>query len=136
MIKVLKSLNFECPHQYFCHVNCYRRQMRSCNRLVKAVRKVYGDSFGMMIDTEKHEEEKGELKKEKKIKKIITAPSSPLRRKASVAHMDKLERPSDVPHLAAFRSLHSSTTFLAHDIESGVHIKETEGKLQPAGSEK
>lgn len=60
---------------------------------------------------------------------IITAPSSPLRRKASMAHIDKLERPSDVPHLQAFRSLHSSTTFLAHDIESGVHIKD-EPKMQ------
>ncbi|GIX99040.1 protein unc-80 homolog [Caerostris extrusa] len=118
--------------------------MRSCNRLVNAVRKVYGDSFGMMFDSEKQEEDKSDLKKEKKNKKdnitllfktlvamrclllgfdvfssiqtvinfksfqilldlIITAPSSPLRRKASMAHIDKLERPSDVPHLAAFR---------------------------------
>lgn len=54
-----------------------------------------------------------------------------------MAHIDKLERPSDVPHLAAFRSLHSSTTFLAHDIESGVHIKDTEGKTtQPPGNKK
>ncbi|XP_055936881.1 protein unc-80 homolog isoform X2 [Argiope bruennichi] len=137
MVKILKNLNYECSHQYFCPTNCYRRQMRSCNRLVNAVRKVYGDSFGMMLDAEKQEEDKSELKKEKKIKKIITAPSSPLRRKASVAHIDKLERPSDVPHLAAFRSLHSSTTFLAHDIESGVHIKDTEGKTtQPPGSKK
>ncbi|KAG8197196.1 hypothetical protein JTE90_011351 [Oedothorax gibbosus] len=136
MVKVLKSLNYDCTHQYFCPANCYRRQMRSCNRLVNAVRKIYGDTFGMLFDAEKQEEDKGELKKEKKIKKIITAPSSPLRRKASMAHADKLERPSDVPHLAAFRSLHSSTTFLAHDIEAGVHIKETEGKAQPAVVEK
>ncbi|GIY67759.1 hypothetical protein CDAR_36052 [Caerostris darwini] len=134
MVKILKNLNYDCTHQYFCPASCYRRQMRSCNRLVNAVRKVYGDSFGMMFDSEKQEEDKSDLKKEKKIKKIITAPSSPLRRKASMAHIDKLERPSDVPHLAAFRSLHSSTTFLAHDIESGVHIKDTEGKgSQPQG---
>ncbi|XP_042902932.1 protein unc-80 homolog [Parasteatoda tepidariorum] len=136
LVKVLKSLNYDCQHQYFCPSNCYRRQMRSCNRLVNAVRKVYGDTFGMMVDAEKQEEDKGELKKEKKIKKIITAPSSPLRRKASVAHIDKLERPSDVPHLAAFRSLHSSTTFLAHDIEAGIHLKEAEGKVQPPGNGK
>ncbi|XP_054724860.1 protein unc-80 homolog [Uloborus diversus] len=130
MIKVLKNLNFDCNHQYFCHDNCYRRQMRSCNRLVKAIRKVYGDSFGLLLDSGKQEEGKGDLKKEKKIKKIITAPSSPLRRKASVAHIDKLERPSDVPHLSVFKSLHSSTTFLAHDIESGVHIKDPEPKIR------
>lgn len=36
-----KHLNYTCTHQGFCQNNCYKRQMRSCNRLMKAVEKVF-----------------------------------------------------------------------------------------------
>ncbi|XP_022249198.1 protein unc-80 homolog isoform X2 [Limulus polyphemus] len=132
LVQVSSSLNFSCPHQHFCHPNCYRRQMRACNRLVKAVRKVYGDEIGVVKDTEKQPEDKEDSKKEKKLKKIITAPSSPLRRKASVAHnLDKIEKAVDAPHLGALRSLHSSITCLAHDVEAGGTADKGEQKLGP-----
>lgn len=80
-----------------------------------------------------------ELKsKEKKFKKIITGPSSPLRRKTSIpGHLYQTDkgvgaiagssgrsaggedRVLDTPHLSGARSLHSSTTCLVHDLEMG-----------------
>lgn len=40
MVQVSNSLYYYCNHQNFCHPYCYRRIMRGCSRLVKAVRKV------------------------------------------------------------------------------------------------
>ncbi|OXA46443.1 Protein unc-80 [Folsomia candida] len=46
IIEFLSSLNFRCTHQGFCHPHCPRRLMRGVSRLLKAVRKVYGEEFG------------------------------------------------------------------------------------------
>lgn len=40
MVQVSNSFYYYCNHQNFCHPFCYRRIMRGCSRLVKAVRKV------------------------------------------------------------------------------------------------
>ncbi|KAI5699063.1 hypothetical protein M8J75_015861 [Diaphorina citri] len=48
MVQVAAAFNFYCSHQSFCHPFCYRRNMRACTRLVKAVRKVYGEEFGVV----------------------------------------------------------------------------------------
>lgn len=92
--------------------------MRACNRLAKSVRKVYGDDFGLIQDMGKQQEDKEGGKKDKKFKKIITGPSSPLKRKASIAHnLEKLEKALDA---GGARSLHSSATCLVHDVEGGL----------------
>lgn len=89
------------------------------------------------MGTENEVDADKELKnKEKKFKKIITGPSSPLRRKTSMGHLydkgagpgsgsgtakgvDGQDRALDTPHLSGARSLHGSATCLVHDLEMG-----------------
>ena len=40
VVRMMNSLNYYCSHQNFCHPFCYRRHMRACSRLTKALRKV------------------------------------------------------------------------------------------------
>ena len=40
MTKLLKSFNYHCTHQTFCHPHCYRRQMRASRRIMEAARHV------------------------------------------------------------------------------------------------
>uniref|UniRef100_T1K5F1 Uncharacterized protein n=2 Tax=Tetranychus urticae TaxID=32264 RepID=T1K5F1_TETUR len=121
IINVINSLDFECNHKNFCNTNCYHRSMRSCSRLIKVIKKVYEepdvvpsiDSIVRVID-----DKEDALKKEKKFKKIITGPSSPLRRKLSATH--NADRYVDKDSFLKTHSLHSSTGLLSHhDIEAG-----------------
>ena len=43
----MNSFHYYCSHQNYCHPYCYRRHIRASARLIKAVRKVYGDQFGV-----------------------------------------------------------------------------------------
>ncbi|XP_025208646.1 protein unc-80 homolog isoform X2 [Melanaphis sacchari] len=52
VIQINKSFDHSCSHQSFCHPFCYKRQMRSCSRLIKAIRKLYGEEFGLMASLE------------------------------------------------------------------------------------
>ncbi|RWS14513.1 protein unc-80-like protein [Dinothrombium tinctorium] len=118
VIGLMHTLNYDCMHHNFCLPNCYRRQMRACSRLVKAVKKIYTDSTSSS-STEKIvkviDEKEDALKREKRFKRIITGPSSPLRRKTSASH--HLDRES---HLIS-HSIHSSTTYLPQiDVEAGL----------------
>ena len=38
--ELVTGLSYSCRHQQFCQPNCYKRLMRACNRLVKAVKTV------------------------------------------------------------------------------------------------
>ena len=38
--RLVNSFNFYCTHQFFCHPNCYRRQMRATKRIMEATRHV------------------------------------------------------------------------------------------------
>ncbi|XP_050045385.1 protein unc-80 homolog [Dermacentor andersoni] len=132
IVQLCGTLHFTCTHQQFCHHTCYRRQMRACNRLAKSVRKVYGDDFGLIQDMGKQQEDKEGGKKDKKFKKIITGPSSPLKRKASLAHnLEKLEKALD-----GARSLHSSATCLVHDVEGGLPPEAKPQSLPQSGKGK
>lgn len=44
---MMNSFHYYCTHQNYCHPFCYRRHIRASSRLIKAVRKVYGDQFGI-----------------------------------------------------------------------------------------
>lgn len=44
---MMNSFHYYCSHQSYCHPYCYRRHIRASSRLIKAVRKVYGDQFGV-----------------------------------------------------------------------------------------
>ncbi|XP_047520925.1 protein unc-80 homolog isoform X3 [Pieris napi] len=56
MVKFLNSFNYVCCHQNFCHPYCFRRNMRATERLVKSVRKIYGEKFGPEVNTASCEE--------------------------------------------------------------------------------
>lgn len=63
---------------------------------------------------------------------IITGPSSPLKRKASLAHnLEKLEKALD-----GARSLHSSATCLVHDVEGGLPPEAKPQSLPQSGKGK
>lgn len=95
MVQVANSFYYYCPHQNFCHPFCYRRVIRGCNRLIKAVRKVYGEEFGI-VDDKLIMDYSGKKKVNKKDKntnrKVSDQPSttvSPIRRKNSVGKKDR-----------------------------------------------
>lgn len=121
IINVINSLDFECSHKNNCTVNCYHRSMRSCSKLIKVIRKVYeepNDTPSLETIVKVIDDKEDALKKEKKFKKIITGPSSPLRRKLSSSH--NADRYVDRDNFFKTHSLHSSTGFLSHhDVEAG-----------------
>lgn len=95
MVQVPNSMNFYCSHQSFCHPYCYRRIMRSCSRLIKAVRKVYGEEFGILddkldIDIEnKGQKRKKEKGQNRKVSDQTSSTISPIRRKDSMGKRDR-----------------------------------------------
>ena len=95
VVHMARSFNFHCNHQQFCHPRCHRRQMRASERLIKAVRKVYGEEFGIMETTNFFDLEinkKAEGKKDKRGRKVseqTSAQVSPVRRKDSVGRKFK-----------------------------------------------
>ncbi|XP_046741954.1 protein unc-80 homolog isoform X2 [Diprion similis] len=101
VVQIANSFNFYCSHQNFCHPICYRRQMRASARLIKSIRKIYGEEFGIIngtgtfdFDTDK----KDDTKKDKRSRKISDQAStqvSPVRRKDSMGRKDRIERALD-----------------------------------------
>lgn len=90
LIQFTNSFNFYCSHQNFCHPYCHRRQMRACSRLMKSIRKIYGEEFGILngtgmfdFDTDKKEASKKE-KRSRKVSEQASTQVSPVRRKDSV----------------------------------------------------
>lgn len=89
------SFNFYCSHQNFCHPFCYRRQMRACERLMRAVRKVYGEQSELMAAVEAGLREKErEIKKDKsgrsrKASDQTNPQASPVKRKSSLGKKEK-----------------------------------------------
>lgn len=95
LVQVSNSFNFYCSHQNFCHPYCHRRQMRASSRLIKSVRKIYGEEFGILngtgmfdLDTEKKEDGKKE-KRSRKVSEQTSTQVSPVRRKDSVGRKYK-----------------------------------------------
>lgn len=44
MILLCNQQSFICTHIDFCHPRCYQHHSRSCARLVRAIKLVYGDT--------------------------------------------------------------------------------------------
>ncbi|XP_015178627.1 PREDICTED: protein unc-80 homolog isoform X2 [Polistes dominula] len=101
LVQVSNSFNFYCSHQNFCHPFCHRRQMRASSRLIKSVRKIYGEEFGIlngtgMFDADSDKKEDG--KKDKRSRKVSEQTStqvSPVRRKDSVGRKYKIDKNMD-----------------------------------------
>ncbi|VVC45096.1 Hypothetical protein CINCED_3A015660 [Cinara cedri] len=100
VIQINKSLDHNCTHQTFCHPLCYKRQMRSCSRLIKAIRKLYGEEFGLMASIEEngYSELLSSITKVdvKKTVQISSCQSSPNKRKDSLG---KIENSNLLYHL-------------------------------------
>ncbi|XP_066993860.2 protein unc-80 homolog [Anabrus simplex] len=102
VVQIANSFNFYCSHQSFCHPFCYRRHMRACSRLVKSVRRIYGEEFGIAggtsdIDTDKHhrEDTKKEKSRGRKVSDQTSTQASPIRRKDSVGKRDRVDQNTD-----------------------------------------
>lgn len=95
MVQTANSLYYFCTHQNYCHPYCYRRVMRGCSRLVKAVRKVYGEEFGVLEDKlsmdfeSKSRKGKKDKNQNRKVSDQTSSQVSPIRRKDSVGKKDK-----------------------------------------------
>lgn len=69
--------------------------MRACSRLVKAVRKVYGEQFGVVEEKlemgldMKREDTKKDKNRNRKVSDQTSSQVSPIRRKDSVGKRDK-----------------------------------------------
>ncbi|XP_032667267.1 protein unc-80 homolog isoform X7 [Odontomachus brunneus] len=101
LVQLVNSFNFYCSHQNFCHPFCHRRQMRASSRLVKSVRKIYGEKFGVLngtglldVDTDKKEDGKKD-KRSRKVSDQTSTQVSPVRRKDSVGRKYKIEKNMD-----------------------------------------
>lgn len=95
LVQLSNSFNFYCSHQNFCHPFCHRRQMRASSRLIKSVRKIYGEKFGILngtglldVDTDKKEDGKKD-KRSRKISDQTSTQVSPVRRKDSLGRKYK-----------------------------------------------
>ncbi|XP_038122393.1 protein unc-80 homolog isoform X5 [Culex quinquefasciatus] len=105
---LLNSFNFYCDHQNFCHPYCYRRHMRAASRLVKAVRKVYGEEFGLvpMAFTNVTEAGKNSTRRDrtKHGRKVSEGSSqtSPSRRKDSIPKRDRIIQDDSEPNTSQY----------------------------------
>lgn len=68
--------------------------MRGCSRLIKAVRKVYGEEFGFLeesgeVDFEKKKKGKKEKNQNRKVSDQTSSQVSPIKRKDSVGKRDR-----------------------------------------------
>ncbi|KAJ8917160.1 hypothetical protein NQ315_012652 [Exocentrus adspersus] len=114
MVQVSNSLYYYCPHQNFCHPFCYRRVMRGCSRLVKAVRRVYGEEFGVVDDKlcmdfcGKKKGNKKEKNQNRKVSDQTSSTVSPIRRKDSVGKKDKIDKNLDGSQMSKLASKESS----------------------------
>ncbi|GLG97294.1 Protein unc-80 homolog [Gryllus bimaculatus] len=103
VVLMANSFNFYCSHQNFCHPYCYRRHMRACTRLIKSVRRVYGEEFGLVtgaeLETETEKHHRDDTKKEKhrgrKVSDQASTQASPIRRKDSMGRRDRIDRGFD-----------------------------------------
>ncbi|EFN65650.1 Uncharacterized protein KIAA1843 [Camponotus floridanus] len=123
LVQLANSFNFYCSHQNFCHPFCHRRQMRASSRLIKSVRKIYGEKFGILngtglldVDTDKKEDGKKD-KRSRKISEQTSTQVSPVRRKDSLGR--KIEKNLDGSQSGRSTQRDSSKDLAEQDSERG-----------------
>lgn len=95
LVQMTNSFNFYCCHQNFCHPFCHRRQIRAGSRLIRSVRKIYGEKFGLLNGSifddgsEKKNGAKKDSKRGRKVSDQMSAQVSPVQRKDSVGRKFK-----------------------------------------------
>ncbi|EFN85740.1 Uncharacterized protein KIAA1843 [Harpegnathos saltator] len=125
LVQLTNSFNFYCSHQNFCHPFCHRRQMRASSRLIKSVRKIYGEEFGVLngtglfdVDTDKKEDGKKD-KRSRKVSDQTSTQVSPVRRKDSVGRKYKIEKNLDGSQSGRLTQRDSSKDLAEQDSEKG-----------------
>ncbi|XP_043521274.1 protein unc-80 homolog isoform X3 [Frieseomelitta varia] len=133
LIQLVNSFNFYCSHQNFCHPYCHRRQMRACSRLIKSIRKIYGEEFGILngtgmfdFDTDKKEASKKE-KRSRKVSEQTSTQVSPVRRKDSVGKKYKVEKNMDGSQSGRLAQRDSSKDLADQDSEKGKESSKISG---------
>nr|XP_033339451.1 protein unc-80 homolog isoform X5 [Megalopta genalis] len=139
LVQFSNSLNFYCTHQNYCHPYCHRRQMRASSRLIKSVRKIYGEKFGILngtgifdFDAEKKEASKKD-KRSRKVSEQTSTQVSPVRRKDSVGKKYKIDKNIDGSQSGRLTQRDSSKDLADQDSEKG---KECLKQSQKEESEK
>ncbi|XP_071635615.1 protein unc-80 homolog isoform X3 [Temnothorax longispinosus] len=124
LVQFANSFNFYCSHQNFCHPFCHRRQMRASSRLIKSVKKIYGEEFGILngtglldIDTDKKDDKKD--KRSRKVSDQTSTQVSPIRRKDSVGRKYKIEKNLDGSQSGRSTQRDSSKDLVDQDSERG-----------------
>lgn len=109
VIAFLNSFNYYCDHQNFCHPYCYRRHMRAATRLVKAVRKVYGEEFGLIpmafthvTESAKNSARRDRTKHGRKVSDQSSSQTSPSRRKDSISKRDRIIQDDSEPNTSQY----------------------------------
>ncbi|XP_031838286.1 unc80, NALCN channel complex subunit isoform X4 [Nomia melanderi] len=134
LVQFANSLNFYCTHQNYCHPYCHRRQMRASSRLIKSVRKIYGEKFGILngtgifdFDTEKKDANKKE-KRSRKVSEQTSTQVSPVRRKDSVGKKYKIDKNIDGSQSGRLTQRDSSKDLADQDSEKGKECLTKSGK--------
>ncbi|XP_049820328.1 protein unc-80 homolog isoform X2 [Aethina tumida] len=133
MVQVSNSFYYFCTHQNFCHPFCYRRVMRACSRLVKAVRKVYGEEFGVLddklsMDCDSKKKNKKDKNQNRKVSDQTSSQVSPIRRKDSVGKKDKIDKNLDGSQMSKLASKDSSRDIADSDIGADPSKQSNDGK--------
>ncbi|XP_065170367.1 protein unc-80 homolog isoform X8 [Atheta coriaria] len=133
MVQVSNSLYYYCTHQNYCHPYCYRRVMRATTRLIKAVRKVYGEEFGVLEDRfnvdmdNKTRKGKKDKNQSRKVSDQTSSQVSPIRRKDSVGKRDKIETDKNKEKQREMKFMRDSSRDIAES-ECSESKKSTEEK--------
>ncbi|KAF5273419.1 hypothetical protein FQA39_LY07436 [Lamprigera yunnana] len=124
MVQISNSFYFYCNHQNFCHPYCYRRVIRATSRLIKAVRKVYGEEFGVLSEDKQDTQfnTKGRKRKKykgqnRKVSDLTSSQVSPIRRKDSMAKRDRIDKNLNGSQMSKLASKDSSKDLVDSDIE-------------------
>ncbi|CAG9815242.1 unnamed protein product [Phaedon cochleariae] len=134
MVQVANSFYYFCPHQNFCHPFCYKKVMRGCNRLIKAVRKVYGEEFGLLEDRlsmdfgDKKKSNKKEKNQNRKVSDQTSSTVSPIRRKDSVGKKDRIDKNLESFQMGKLSSKDSSRDIAESDT---VYDSKTSSERKP-----
>ncbi|KAK4883609.1 hypothetical protein RN001_006928 [Aquatica leii] len=138
LVQMSNSFYFYCNHQSFCHPYCYRRVIRGTSRLIKAVRKVYGEEFGVLSEDKQDMQFNTKGRKRKKYKgqnrKVSDQTSSqvsPIRRKDSMAKRDKIDKNLNGSQMSKLTSKDSSKDFADSDLERDTCGGDDKPKDQP-----
>ncbi|XP_052808844.1 protein unc-80-like isoform X2 [Mya arenaria] len=92
VIQLANQSNFICPHQGFCHLDCYERQRRSCSRLVTSMKKIYQSTEEEQTkESDRKLEQRREIFKDKfKRRESIFQNPSPIKRRESTPLLEKI----------------------------------------------